>query len=115
MAAKVGAELHAVVLAKDASALANAVKEFGVKAVHAGSAPHLEHYLAETYAPAVAELATLLKAEKGDPVVSFGVYATILFVLGLSDRITELADPRHDQVGLALEEERLPQRIRLKK
>ena len=58
---------------------------------------------------------TLLKAEKGDPVVSFGVYATILFVLGLSDRITELADPRHDQVGLALEEERLPQRIRLKK
>jgi len=58
---------------------------------------------------------TLLKAERGDPTVSMGVYATILFVLGLSERITELADPRHDDVGLALEEERLPQRIRLKK
>jgi transcriptional regulator with XRE-family HTH domain len=58
---------------------------------------------------------TLLKAEHGDPVVALGVYATILFVLGLSDRITDLADPSHDRVGLALEEERLPQRIRLKK
>ena len=58
---------------------------------------------------------TLLKAEKGDPAVSMGVYATILFVLGLSERISELADPRHDQVGLVLDEERLPQRIRLKK
>jgi transcriptional regulator with XRE-family HTH domain len=58
---------------------------------------------------------TLLKAERGDPAVSMGVYATILFVLGLNERIAELADPRHDDVGLALEEERLPQRIRLKK
>lgn len=58
---------------------------------------------------------TLLKAEKGEPAVSIGVYATILFVLGLSERIGELADSRHDELGLALEEERLPQRIRLKK
>lgn len=58
---------------------------------------------------------TLLKAERGDPTVSMGVYATILFVLGLSERIAALADSRQDEVGLALEEERLPQRIRLKK
>ena len=58
---------------------------------------------------------TLLKAERGDPAVSLGVYATMLFVLGLVERIAELADPRHDEVGLALEEERLPKRIRLKK
>ncbi len=44
-----------------------------------------------------------------------GVYASILFVLGLSERVADLADPRHDALGLALEEERLPQRIRLKK
>lgn len=58
---------------------------------------------------------TLLKAEKGDSSVSMGVYASILFVLGLSERVADLADPRHDALGLALEEERLPQRIRLKK
>ena len=44
-----------------------------------------------------------------------GVYATMLFVLGLIDRLAELGNPRHDEVGIALEEERLPQRIRLKK
>lgn len=63
LAQKVGAELHAVALGADASALANAVKEYGVKVVHAGSAPHLQHAIAETYAPAIAELATSLKAE----------------------------------------------------
>ncbi len=63
LASKVGAELHAVALAKDATALANVVKEYGVKVVHAASAPQFEQYLAETFAPAVAELATSLKAE----------------------------------------------------
>lgn len=58
-----GGELHAVALGKDASALANAVKEYGVKAVHAGSAAHLEHYLAESFAPAVAGLAESLGVE----------------------------------------------------
>src|SRR5688572_10093173 len=55
-------DVHAVVLAKDASALAAEVKDY-VKVVHSGSAPHLEHYLAETFAPAVAELATQINAE----------------------------------------------------
>ena len=55
---------------------------------------------------------TLLKAERGDPGVSLGVYATILFVLGLADRLAALADVRSDDVGLHLEEERLPKRIR---
>jgi electron transfer flavoprotein alpha subunit len=51
-----GGEVHAVVLAKDASALANAVKEYGVKVVHAGSGAHVEHALAEQWAPSIAEL-----------------------------------------------------------
>jgi hypothetical protein len=42
-----------------------------------------------------------------------GIYATVLFVLGLANRIGELADVRHDKVGLELEEENLPLRIRL--
>lgn len=56
---------------------------------------------------------TLQKVEQGDPSVSLGIYATILFILGLSERIADLADPGTDALGLALEEERLPRRVRL--
>jgi DNA-binding XRE family transcriptional regulator len=55
---------------------------------------------------------TLNKVEKGDPGVALGIYATVLFVLGLADRLGDLADIRNDTVGLALEQERLPRRIR---
>lgn len=55
---------------------------------------------------------TLLKVERGDPGVSFGTYATVLFVLGLTTRLAELADARFDDVGMQLDEERLPKRIR---
>jgi hypothetical protein len=55
---------------------------------------------------------TLNKVEKGDPGVSLGIYATVLFVLGLHDRLAELADIKNDRIGLELEEENLPQRIR---
>jgi transcriptional regulator with XRE-family HTH domain len=56
---------------------------------------------------------TLWKVERGTPTVSLGTYATVMFVLGLADRLTDLADVRGDSVGLALDEERLPTRIRL--
>lgn len=55
---------------------------------------------------------TLNKVEKGEPGVSIGTYATVLFTLGLVDRLAGLADASTDVVGLELEEERLPQRIR---
>jgi transcriptional regulator with XRE-family HTH domain len=55
---------------------------------------------------------TLSKVEKGEPGVALGTYATVLFILGMSDRLADLADPRNDSVGLTLEEEHLPQRIR---
>src|SRR6476660_5677129 len=55
---------------------------------------------------------TLLKLEKGEPGVAMGIYATVLFVLGLSDHLADLADPQNDPVGLQLEEEHLPKRIR---
>lgn len=44
-----------------------------------------------------------------------GIYATVLFALGMNERVAELADPRHDNVGRELEEEHLPKRIRLSK
>lgn len=56
---------------------------------------------------------TLAKVEKGESGVSMGTYATVLFVLGMTDRLADIADARHDAVGLQLEEERLPQRVRL--
>jgi transcriptional regulator with XRE-family HTH domain len=55
---------------------------------------------------------TLRKVERGNAGVSLGIYATVLFVLGLTSRLAELADTRNDEVGLQLEDERLPQRIR---
>jgi transcriptional regulator with XRE-family HTH domain len=58
---------------------------------------------------------TMARVERGDPSVSMGIYATVLFVLGLSDRLTELAAAERDVVGLQLEAERLARRIRMPK
>ncbi len=58
---------------------------------------------------------TLNKIEKGEHTVSMGHYATVLFVLGLIDDVADLADSSKDVLGLDLDEERLPKRIRLKK
>jgi transcriptional regulator with XRE-family HTH domain len=55
---------------------------------------------------------TLNRIEKGEPGVSMGAYATVLFALGMADRVGDLADAKEDVVGRELEEERLPQRIR---
>jgi len=57
--------------------------------------------------------ATLARVEKGAPQVSLGIYATVLFILGLDKRLADLADVRADDIGLRLEEDRLPQKIYL--
>ena len=56
---------------------------------------------------------TLHRIERGDPGVSMGNYATVLFVLGLHDGIAELADRGRDVLGLDIMEERLPRRVRV--
>ena len=56
---------------------------------------------------------TLLRIEKGESGVAMGSYATVLFTLGLADRLGDIADPRNDATGLQLEEEHLPKRIRI--
>jgi transcriptional regulator with XRE-family HTH domain len=58
---------------------------------------------------------TLQKVEQGDAAVSLGVYATVLFILGLSERIADLADASSDSLVLQLDEDRLPQRVRASK
>ena len=55
---------------------------------------------------------TFIRVERGEPTVSIGSYATVLYVLGMGDRLGDLAAPKNDPVGLQLEEENLPKRIR---
>ncbi len=55
---------------------------------------------------------SLARVEKGDAGVSIGIYATVLFVLGLADRLNELADVAHDPLGRSLADEQLPKRVR---
>jgi transcriptional regulator with XRE-family HTH domain len=56
--------------------------------------------------------ATLSKIEKGADGVSLGAYAKVLFVLGMIERLVELADPTFDSLGMGLEADNLPKRIR---
>ena len=55
---------------------------------------------------------TLWRLERGDPTVSLGTLATAAFVLQFHDRLASLAAPEKDALGLALDEQRLPKRIR---
>lgn len=55
---------------------------------------------------------TLQKMEQGDASVSIATYANALYVLGLVDRLAELADLSFDDLGKKLSNENLPERIR---
>lgn len=54
---------------------------------------------------------TLYKVERGDPTVSIGIYATVLGLLGVAERLGDVADRRDDTLGLDMEEERLPRNV----
>lgn len=58
---------------------------------------------------------TLWRLERGDPTVSIGTLVTASFVLQLHDRLADLAAPARDELGLSLDEHRLPKRIRRSK
>jgi transcriptional regulator with XRE-family HTH domain len=55
---------------------------------------------------------TLTKIERGEPGTAIGFYAAVLFVLDLSHRLGEIVDASTDELGLSLEAEELPERIR---
>jgi transcriptional regulator with XRE-family HTH domain len=55
---------------------------------------------------------TVARVERGDPSVAIGTFAAVLVALGLVDRLGDVAAAPLDTVGQALEEERLPTRIR---
>ena len=58
---------------------------------------------------------TLLRIERGDHAVSIGIYAAILQALGLLGNLSNIAEPAYDEVGLAMQSDRLPQRVRVPK
>jgi transcriptional regulator with XRE-family HTH domain len=58
---------------------------------------------------------TVARMERGDPAVSMGLYATILFLLGMTERLADLVDARVDPYVLDLDDERMPKRVRLRK
>jgi DNA-binding XRE family transcriptional regulator len=58
---------------------------------------------------------TYLKVEKGEPSVSMGLYAMALFALGFGEAIGDIVDPRRDDIGLLLDADRLPRRVRPKR
>ncbi|GJL95504.1 MAG: transcriptional regulator [Hyphococcus sp.] len=58
---------------------------------------------------------TLSQVEKGNPSVSIAIYATVLSLLGLVDRLGDVAERSEDEIGLDLEEDNLPERIRVKR
>lgn len=55
---------------------------------------------------------TVTRLEQGEPGVGVGTLCDILVVLGLIDRLGDLVDIRKDELGLALDSERLPRRGR---
>jgi len=58
---------------------------------------------------------TLSKVEKGSAGVSIGIYAKVMFVLGLIENLNDLAEPDNDTVGKIYDRENLPKRVRYKK
>ena len=56
---------------------------------------------------------TVSRIEHGDPRVAMATWATVLFALGMLERLADLAEPAKDSLGQALELEQLPQRVHL--
>lgn len=66
----------------------------------------------EVAAAAAVSPQTVGRVERGDPTVSIGVLAMVLLALGEHRRIGDILDPSRDDAGLALDEARLPKRVR---
>ena len=91
----------------------NALRKLGGDINDARRRRHLS--MADLAERAFISRATLHKIERGSPSVSLGYYASALFILGLHHRLAEVADVRHDDFGLHIMQEKLPQRIRSSK
>ena len=69
---------------------------------------------AEVAERALISLPTLRAVLRGDPTTGMGAYAAVLAVLGLDEDLAKVAAPAADEVGQALAQRQLPQRVRSK-
>lgn len=58
---------------------------------------------------------TVRRVESGDPGVSFGVYASALFVLGMAERLAQIAAPETDAYANWQQKQFAPKRVRVRK
>jgi DNA-binding XRE family transcriptional regulator len=58
---------------------------------------------------------TLSRIEEGNPCTTMAAWASVLFILGLTENLQDICDLKNDPTGIMLEEEHLPKRIRRKK
>lgn len=58
---------------------------------------------------------TLTKVEQGDANTSMGIYAKVIFILGLDKNLADIADIRNDNVGIMIDSDNLPKYARPKK
>ena len=70
--------------------------------------------IAEAAAMVGVSVSTIKRVEAGDPSVKLGIFLALAEVFQLEDAIL-FAEPESDAIGLTLEKQRLPQRIRKKK
>lgn len=61
-----------------------------------------------------ASQSSVRRMEAGDPAVKFGTYLAALEVFQLEDTL-RFAEPGDDVIGMTLDKQRLPKRIRMKK
>ncbi len=60
-------------------------------------------------------LNTYARIERGDGSVAMSAYAMALFVLGFGPTLGDIADARRDEIGLHLDDEQLPKRVRVRR
>ena len=53
---------------------------------------------------------TIARIEKGDSSVSIGIVAAVLQALNLLERLADVADAAHDDIGQSIAREELPKR-----
>ncbi len=58
-------------------------------------------------------VSTLRALEAGEPGVSMGSFAMALLTLGILSRLDDLGDVGQDDIGLLMDIDALPQRVRL--
>lgn len=64
---------------------------------------------------AMVSVETIQRLEKADPSVGIGIIATVLWILGVHQRLGDLITPENDKIGIQEELQHLPRDFRRSK